>query len=88
MNKQVANARLAYNEATKYFNERETHYRSNQRMWKDTKEYGKIREARWTKDEARKEQTRKKKECDAVLAKSKEHHLNVNYNTSEGISLR
>ena len=46
--------------------------------------YDEIRAARWDKDEARKEQTRRKKDMDATKAKAGPHYQVVNYNSSEG----
>ena len=84
MVKEVETKEHAYSDASQYFNKCEQFYESNKKLWKDTKEYDKIRNARWDKDEARKEQTRRKKDLAATKAKAGPHHTIVNYNSSEG----
>lgn len=88
INEAVRRDKEAYDEATVEFNEKERFYNMNRAMWKENKQYAEIRKHRWDKDEARKEQTRKKKVFEATKAKSKEHHLLVNYSSSEGNSIK
>ena len=84
MVKEVEEKEHAYFDASQYFSKCEQFYESNKKFWKDSKEYDKIRNARWDKDEARKEQTRRKKDLAATKAKAGPHHTIVNYNSSEG----
>merc|ERR1712147_156053 len=73
----------AYRQAQAHFEDREAYYEGNKLKWKETKSYDSVRQARWDKDEARKEQTRRKKDLDATRAKAGPHHTVVNYNSSE-----
>jgi len=83
MEKEVETKERAYRSAQAYFEDREAYYEGNKQTWKESKSYDSVRQARWDKDEARKEQTRRKKDLDATRAKHGPNHTVVNYNSSE-----
>ena len=86
MNNEIQMKRKAYSNAENDYDMKERHYRSNSQLWKEQKAYDEIRTARWNKDEARKEQTRRKKDLDATLMKAGPMFRAVNISSSEGNS--
>ena len=66
------------------FENADAYYQSNKKKWKEEQEYESIRQARWAKDEARKEQVKQKKITNGYAIRADAHHKNINYNSSEG----
>jgi hypothetical protein len=65
------------------FQKKNQEFESNKIIWKDSKQYSTLREARWARDEARKIQIKSIKDHEQEQAKMDQHHLRVSFATSQ-----